>query len=84
MDVFFSRTSNDMINETHERALILILNNPRSDFDTLLQKNNGTCNHHRHIQTLTVEIYKLKNNLNPSIMDFIFERRNNMYNIRNF
>ena len=46
MDVFFSRTSNDMINETHERALILILNNPRSDFDTLLQKNNGTCNHH--------------------------------------
>ena len=31
-----------------------------------------------------VEIYKIKNNLNPPIMEFLFERRNNMYNLRNF
>ena len=31
-----------------------------------------------------VEIYKIKNNLNPPIMDFIFERRNKVYNLRNF
>ena len=30
------------------------------------------------------EIYKIKNNLNPPVMDFIFERRNNTYNLRNF
>ena len=31
-----------------------------------------------------VEIYKIKNNLNPPIMDFMFERGNNTYNLRNF
>ena len=31
-----------------------------------------------------VEIYKVKNNLNPSIMGFVFNRRNNTYNLRNF
>ena len=82
--MFCSRTLNNMINKIHERALRLILNDHTSDFDTLLQNNNDTCNHHRNIQTLMVEIYKIKNNLNPPIMDFMFERRNNTYNLRNF
>ena len=71
--MFCSGTSNNMINKIHDRALRLIL-----------QNNNDTCNHHRNIQTLMVEIYKIKNNLNPPIMDFMFERRNNTYNLRNF
>ena len=79
-----SRTSNNMINRIHERVLRLILNDHTSDFDTLLQNNNDTCNHHRNIQTLMIEIYKMKNNLNPAIMDNMFERRNNTYNLRNF
>ena len=48
--------------------------------DTLLQNNHDACNHHKNIQTLTVEIYKIKNNLNPPIMDFMFERSNDAYN----
>ena len=82
--MFCSRTSNNMINKIHERALRLILNDHTSDFDTLLQSNNDTCNHHRNIQTLMIRIYKIKNNLNPAIMDLMFERRNNTYNLRNF
>ena len=78
--MFCSRTSNNMINKIHERALRLILN----DHDALLQNNNDTCNHHRNIQALMIEIYKMKNNLNPPIMDNMFERRNNTYNLRNF
>ena len=31
-----------------------------------------------------IEIYKINNNPNPSIMEFMFERRNNTYNLRNF
>ena len=50
----------------------------------MLQNNNDTCNHHRNIQTLMVKIYNIKNNLNPSIMDFMFESRNNTYNLGNF
>ena len=45
-------------------------------------QNNDTCNHHRNIQTLTIEIYKMKNNLNPPIMDFMFERRNNTHKLK--
>ena len=70
-----------MVNKSHERALRLMLN---GDFDLLLQSNNDTCSHYRSIQTLMNEIYKIKNNLNSPIMDFMFERRNNTYNLRNF
>ena len=73
-----------MINKIHERALRLILNDHTSDFDALLQNNNDTCNHHRNIQTIMIEIYKTKNNLNPPVMSNMFERRNNAYNLRNF
>ena len=77
--MFGSRTSNNMINKIHERALRLILNDHTSDFDTLLQNNND-----RNIQTLMIEIYKMKNNLNPPVMDNMFEKRNNTYNLTNF
>ena len=82
--MFSSRTSNNMINKIHERALRSILNDHTCDLDTLLQNNNDTCNPHTNIQTLMAEIYKVKNSLNPPIMDFMFERRNNTYTLRNF
>ena len=72
------------MNKVHERALRLILNDHVSDFDTLLQNNENTCNHHRNIQTLMVEIYKIKNNLTPAIVDFMFERRSNTNNLKTF
>ena len=83
--MFCSKISNNMINKIHERALRLILNvDHTSHFDTLLQNNSDTCNHHRNIQTLMAAIYKIKNNLNAPIMDFMFESRNDTYNPRNF
>ena len=82
--MFCSRALNNIINKIHERALRLILKHHTSDSNTLLQNSNDTCNHHRNMQTLMAEIYKLKNNLNPPIMYFMFERRSNTYNLRNF
>ena len=73
-----------MVNKTFEWSLRLILNDHTSHFDTMLQNNNDICNHHRNIQTLMAEIYKIKNNLNPQIIYFMTEKRNNMYNPRNF
>ena len=70
--MFCSRTSNNMINKIHKRVLRLILNYHTSDFDALLQNNN-----------LMVEIYKIKNNLNSPIADFMFEKINTMYNHKN-
>ena len=43
--IFCSRTSNNLINKIHERALRLILNKRTSDFDKQLQNNNNSCNH---------------------------------------
>ena len=82
--IFCSRISNNMINKVHEGALRLILNDHTSDFDTVLQNNNDSFSQYRSIQTLMVKIYKLKNNLNLPIMNFMFDRRNNMYNLSNF
>ena len=43
--IFCSRTSNNVINKIHERALRLILNKRTTDFDKQLQNNNNSCNH---------------------------------------
>ena len=81
--MFCSKILNNIINKIKERSLRLLLNSHTSDFETLA-KNNDTCNQHRKIQTLMVESYKIKNKLNPPIMDIMFKRRNNIYDLRDF
>ena len=66
-----------MINKVHERAMKVILNDHESDFETLLQNNNYVCNHHRKIQTLLIEIFKIKEGFVPPIMGPILKGRNN-------
>ena len=75
--MFCSRTSKNMINKLHERSLRSILNDYSSD-------NNDTCNHHRNIQALLIEVFKMKNELAPPIMESISNKRFNTYNLRNF
>ena len=70
--MFRSGTSSNMNTKIYERVLRLIPNDHTSDFNTLLQNNNDTCNHHRNIQSL-----------NLPVMDFMFERRNSTYKLRN-
>ena len=82
--MFCSRTSNNMINKVHERALRVLLNDHESDFETLLHINNDVCNHHRNIQTLLIEIFKIKKDFAPAIMGSVLKGRNNIYNVRNF
>ena len=73
-----------MINKVHERALRVLLNDHESDFETLLQINNDACNHHRSIQTLLIEFFKIKIGFAIPIMGSILKGRNNTYNVRNF
>ena len=67
----------------HERALRLLLNDQVSDFEALLRKGNDVSCHHRNIQMLIIELYKIKNELAPSIMNSMLNRRNITYNFRN-
>ena len=73
-----------MINKVDKRALRVILGDDLSDFETLLQNNKDICNHRKNIQILMIEMFKIKNELAPSIMDSMFERRNEYYSLRNF
>ena len=51
-------------------------NDHERDFETLLQNNNDVCNHHRNIQTLLIEIFKIKKGFASLIMEFILKWRN--------
>ena len=82
--MFCSRTSNNMINKLDERSLRIILNDYSSDFNILLENNNDICNHHRNIEALLTEVFKMKNELAPPIIESILNKRLNTYNLRNF
>ena len=72
-----------MINKLHERSIKVILNDYSSNFNILLENNNDISNHHRNIQALLIEIFKLKNELAPLIMEPTLNKRFNTYNLRN-
>ena len=61
--MFCSRQLNRKMNHIHERALRLVYNDYESSFDELLIKDNTVSIHHRNIQYVAVEMYKVKNNL---------------------
>ena len=79
-----SRTSNNMTNKLHKRSLKIILNDCSRDFNILPGNNNNICNHHKNIQALLIEVFKMKNRLSPLIMESILNKRFNIYNLRNF
>ena len=71
------------LNKLHEKALRLVLYDHVSDFDALLRKNDNISCHHRNIQMLMNELYIIKNELAPPIMDTMLNRRNITFNFRN-
>ena len=81
--MFCSRQTNNMINKIHERALRIVLNDHISDFETILRHMNDITIHHRNIQTLMIELFKINHDLAPLIMDSVLNRRTICCNVRN-
>ena len=81
--IFSSRTSNNLINRIHKRSLRTVYNDTSSLFQ-LLQRNRSVSIHHKNIQTLTTEVFKVVNSICPPIMKTFCDFRENKYNIRKF
>ena len=82
--MFCTRTSNNRINKIHKRALQIIHNDLDSTFDDLIMLSGDLTIHHKNIQKLMIEVYKIKNDIAPPILKDFFQFRENTYNLRNF
>ena len=70
------------INHIHERSLRIGYRDYNSYFkDLLKKKDNSVCIHHRNIQSLAVELFRVKENPSNTIMSDIFTNRVLNYNL---
>ena len=80
--MFHSRTLNNRINRLHERALRLVYKDSQLSFEELLEQDNSFTIHHRNLQKLATEIFKVKKDISPTFMKNIFCDSSNPYNLR--
>ena len=67
-----SRKVNTRINNLHNRALRLVYRDENSSFEELLQKDGSVTIHHRNLQFLAIEMYKVFRGLAPRFMSDVF------------
>ena len=77
-----NKSINKKINNLHERALRLIYCDHSSDFQELLQKDNSVTIHQKNIQALATMMYKVVNNIAPTLVSELFSYSNVNYNLR--
>ena len=81
--MFHSRALNNKINKIHERALRIVYKNSNLFFQELLNPNKSVSMHHRNLQKLATEMYKIKHSIAPTLMQELFLTYANPYNLRN-
>ena len=82
--MFHSRKLYNKIHKLHERCLRIVYSDNTSSFEELLKTGNSVLVHHRNIQVLTIELYKIVNGLLPEIIEEAFPfNKNTSHNTRN-
>ena len=72
--LYLSRTLNNKINKLHERALRPACDDRQSTFEELLNIDKSVTIHHRNLQVLATELYKVHHGLVPELMNDIFQK----------
>ena len=80
--MFHGRELNIKINQLHECSLRIGYKDCISSFHELLQKDHSFTIHLTNIQSLDIELYKIKENLSNEIMSSVFPPRLIKYNLR--
>ena len=75
--MFCSRELNRKINHIHEKGLRLVYQDYTTSFKDLLAKDESVCIHHRNVQKVAIEMFKVKNNLSPKIISDLFQLTSN-------
>ena len=73
--MFHGRETNRKINLIYEGSLPIAYRDYNSSFKDLLKKDNSVCIHHRNIQSLAIELFKVKKHLSNTITSDIFPTR---------
>ena len=79
--MFHSRRLNNKINSIHERALRITYQDHLSTFQELLNKDNSVSIHHRNLQALATEMFKIHRDLSPDILREIVVPKMSFYNL---
>ena len=80
--MFHGRIVNKKINHLHERALRIVYKDYISSFEDLLKRDKSVTIHHRNIQSLAIELFKVKQNLSNSLLCNIITNLINKFNLR--
>ena len=79
--MFHSRRLNNKINSIHERALRITYQDNTSTFQELLNKDNSVSIHHRNLQVLATEMFKIHRGLSPEILRETSVSKTSLYNL---
>ena len=77
--LWFGFVVNTKINNLHYRTLRIVYRDEVSSFDELLRKDGSVRIHHRNLQCLAIEIFKVKQGLAPPFMKEIFPVKENIF-----
>ena len=80
--MFYGKQADNIIKNTHRRALCALINNHSFSYETLLQYTNSISIHKKNLLLMLTEVYKTINQLNPPIMWGKFENKISNYNLR--
>ena len=78
--MFYNRQLNTKINNLHYRALRIAYNDEISSFEELLTKDGSVKIHHRNLQFLAIEMFKVLKEVGPVFMSDVFPKHQNTNN----